>query len=124
MGATFFTCVFHMPRMMRKHGGCGCTCRCSCSPAWWHAPRVAVIRCKIRPNSRCASMPAYACQAYQTKKDSLSQPATAARNLPYEPGATSQNQERIPRHFRQRFHDVSIPNVINESNDLCHSINL
>jgi hypothetical protein len=27
----------------------------------------------------------YARQAYQTKKDSLSQPATAARNLPYEP---------------------------------------
>jgi len=26
----------------------------------------------------------YACQAYQTKKDGLSQPATAARNLPYE----------------------------------------
>jgi pimeloyl-ACP methyl ester carboxylesterase len=55
MGATFFTCVFHMPRMMRKPGGRGYTCRCSCSPAWSRAPRVAVIRCgKIRPNSRCA----------------------------------------------------------------------
>jgi hypothetical protein len=31
----------------------------------------------------------YARQTYQTKKNSLSQPATAARNLPYEPGATS-----------------------------------
>lgn len=58
----------------------------------------------------------YARQAYQTKKDSLSQPATAARNLPYEPGATSQNQERIPRLFRQRFHDVSTANLINGSN--------
>ena len=35
----------------------------------------------------------YACQAYQTKKDSLSQPATAARNLPYEAGATSQTKK-------------------------------
>src|SRR4029450_8536009 len=60
----------------------------------------------------------YARQAYQTKKDSLSQPATAARNLPYEPDATSQNQERILRLFRQRFHDVSISNVINGSNHL------
>jgi hypothetical protein len=61
IGATFFTCVFHMPRMMRKPGRCGCTCGCSCAPAWSHAPRVAVIRCrKIRPNSRCAGSDHYA----------------------------------------------------------------
>ena len=66
----------------------------------------------------------YACWLCRAKKNTLSQPATAARNLPYEPGATSQNQERIPRLFRQRFHDVSTSNVINGSNHLCHSINL
>jgi hypothetical protein len=100
MGATFFTCVFHMPRMMRKPGGCGCTCRCSCSPAWSRAPRVAVIRCcKIRSNSRCAGSDDYA--GYMlTRHNKPKKIVFHSRLLPHETcrmnGATSQNQEKIP----------------------------
>jgi nucleotide-binding universal stress UspA family protein len=61
------------------------TIRCLCSTC-----RSSVPFCSVRMSGHEKSNYAglYARQAYQTKKDSLSQPATAARNLRYETDAT------------------------------------
>jgi hypothetical protein len=61
------------------------TTRCLCSTC-----RSSVRFCSVRMSGHEKSNYAglYARQAYQTKKDSLSQPATAARNLRYETDAT------------------------------------
>src|SRR4030095_16668966 len=128
MGATFFTCVFHMPRMMRRPGGCGCTCRCSCSPARSRAPRVAVIGCcKIRPNSGCAGSNDYGyMRARHIKPKKI---VFHSRLLPHETCRMTRVQHLKTKKgclvfSRQPFHDVSTSGVINGSNHLCHSINL